>query len=591
MTTEINKNISKFFDINGNLNELGLHVSKCIFCINNQFIDDEIIAIAKKTNSTISEVYDLYFAIHNKKKIKKSKKTSYKEFEIINLSQDEKDRLQKIASCTSGDTGKAKIILSCDGKPIVYGAISILGRNLGYSAGYVSCVLKNFKKLRMGFFQTKFKYSEEDLTALWDAGYSKKEISEKLGITYFGVENALKRRGLKIKKTNNKKIDKEKLIELCDKGLCRDDIARELSVHEDTVSALLKKLGKKAKSKKVINVGIQNERIFELYQLGLGVKQIAKEISCCRNTITRRLKNLKYSRNKRLNLEIHDEKIVELCESGFSLSQIAKEIGSSITPIHARLKKHGLKAKKAKRTPKYKDEKMIELFNAGLYARHIAREVGCCLRTVHTCLKKHGLKSRGNCGRPKRNTIIYLTEKEVESLKKMVESGKSLKAMILLLARNNNDFNGIADKLGTSNHYVKKIIKDFIKNRNEKMANQQNLTGKKDSKILYHVTHPDNMLSIFAEGLKANENGEIFLFDNKEDALRIALNQVFLFDGYALFKIKLKDEEIEIDNVAEIIRGKQYFAKTPNIPKERVNLVSCYKILPAKNTMPRVASN
>jgi hypothetical protein len=76
-------------------------------------------------------------------------------------------------------------------------------------------------------------------------------------------------------------------------------------------------------------------------------------------------------------------------------------------------------------------------------------------------------------------------------------------------------------------------------------------------KNYWHVTAVDNLEKIQNEGLKLN-NGCIFLFDKKEYAPLIAINQCGL-ENYALFSISDIDEtRLEADNVAELTAHAQW---------------------------------
>lgn len=104
------------------------------------------------------------------------------------------------------------------------------------------------------------------------------------------------------------------------------------------------------------------------------------------------------------------------------------------------------------------------------------------------------------------------------------------------------------------------------------------LIKKAHVKTFYHVSDPSNIPSILDNGLKLCKKGMLFLFNNKKDAWKIAVNQCGLWENYALFSVSVDEDDLEIDNVAELIIGKQYFTKNP-ISKTHVNLVGCSMVI------------
>jgi hypothetical protein len=105
----------------------------------------------------------------------------------------------------------------------------------------------------------------------------------------------------------------------------------------------------------------------------------------------------------------------------------------------------------------------------------------------------------------------------------------------------------------------------------------------------YHITKIDLITVILTNGLKANEEGEIFLFENKSlqhpetkvintIADTIAKNQIFL-EEYAMFEIDAKGINVELinDNVGEISSIFQWIVKQPVINKEHIILFDIYK--------------
>jgi hypothetical protein len=91
----------------------------------------------------------------------------------------------------------------------------------------------------------------------------------------------------------------------------------------------------------------------------------------------------------------------------------------------------------------------------------------------------------------------------------------------------------------------------------------------------YHITHPDNLISILSEGLKSNDLQQIFLFQrgnikigNVYNSIQdcIASNQVFL-DEYVLLEIDSEGFETPLinDNVAEMTSEFQWILNQENI--------------------------
>lgn len=118
-------------------------------------------------------------------------------------------------------------------------------------------------------------------------------------------------------------------------------------------------------------------------------------------------------------------------------------------------------------------------------------------------------------------------------------------------------------------------------------------------KYYYHITDPKNVESIMKEGLKANKDGEIFLFENKAISYKlpmidngvcrvckvkttianiIALNQLFL-NEFAMFEISSDGIKGELlpDNVAEYSAPFQHIAKQLFILPEYITLCGVFK--------------
>lgn len=101
----------------------------------------------------------------------------------------------------------------------------------------------------------------------------------------------------------------------------------------------------------------------------------------------------------------------------------------------------------------------------------------------------------------------------------------------------------------------------------------------------YHITKKENAFSIAFEGLKSNENGEIFLFSDWTMTTRrnnktvlicdlIAKNQLFL-DEFIIYEINPKGikGEIKTDNVGELTFKNQWIIIQNAIPKSYVKFI------------------
>jgi|688.fasta_scaffold953186_1 hypothetical protein len=105
----------------------------------------------------------------------------------------------------------------------------------------------------------------------------------------------------------------------------------------------------------------------------------------------------------------------------------------------------------------------------------------------------------------------------------------------------------------------------------------------------YHITKKNLAKSILIDGLRANEEGHIFLFENKsiQDpktgvtntvADCIAENQIYL-NEYAMLEIDDKGIDVELinDSVGEISSRCQWIAIQPIIKSDHINLFGIFK--------------
>ena len=103
----------------------------------------------------------------------------------------------------------------------------------------------------------------------------------------------------------------------------------------------------------------------------------------------------------------------------------------------------------------------------------------------------------------------------------------------------------------------------------------------------YHITDKNNLSTILREGLKANEEGDIFIFENKSVVFNsvvntvadcIAYNQIFL-DEYVMIEIALEGivSDIINDNVGEASSDLQWIVKQPLIEPKYLSFYGYYK--------------
>jgi len=103
----------------------------------------------------------------------------------------------------------------------------------------------------------------------------------------------------------------------------------------------------------------------------------------------------------------------------------------------------------------------------------------------------------------------------------------------------------------------------------------------------YHITDIKNLPTILKEGLEANEDGDIFVFENKSIVCNsvvntvadcIAHNQIFL-DEYVMLEIHLEgiNSEVINDNVGELSSSLQWIIKQPLIKAKYVEFFGVFK--------------
>lgn len=101
-------------------------------------------------------------------------------------------------------------------------------------------------------------------------------------------------------------------------------------------------------------------------------------------------------------------------------------------------------------------------------------------------------------------------------------------------------------------------------------------------RFYYHVTDVKNIDQIKSDGLKANEEGLIFVFTDMIVSRLIAREQYGLLDRYAVFKIFSKGITGRVikDRVAEFSAPYQRVIIQEKISKRYIDFLGTYKIDP-----------
>lgn len=114
-------------------------------------------------------------------------------------------------------------------------------------------------------------------------------------------------------------------------------------------------------------------------------------------------------------------------------------------------------------------------------------------------------------------------------------------------------------------------------------------------KLLYHISEVENIDSILENGLRANEDGCVYLFENvsfnkltvnlktmKPEIINIAVadeiakTQLFLKE-YAMFEVDVEGLKLKADNVAEQCAGYHYIYHG-SISADRIDYAGVFKI-------------
>jgi len=120
------------------------------------------------------------------------------------------------------------------------------------------------------------------------------------------------------------------------------------------------------------------------------------------------------------------------------------------------------------------------------------------------------------------------------------------------------------------------FLKKHIRSRTFKTT----LKAVEKHRVYYHVTNVKNVPQIKRGGLKANEEGFIFVFTDMIVAETIATQQCFLMDQYAVFVIHSKGitGKVIMDRVAEYSAPYQRIIIQKEIPKRYIDFLASFVI-------------
>jgi len=225
----------------------------------------------------------------------------------------------------------------------------------------------------------------------------------------------------------------EQILALFDAGYGRKQIQRELGIGRTTVSKYLSIHGR-MRGRKTSSENI--ERMREMRRDGYEIKDIAIICDCSQPTASKYVRHIQREKTMRAIDQQTVDKIIALRDAGVSHPEISEQLMVSRASVSKYLKKSGRKmAGKGKpRIPDKTIERMIALHDEGNSVKAIAAKVGVCTTTVSTYLKMHGKT---------KNPIQPVTEEEIETMQRMRREGYTLDQIRLAVNRSPATIHGI----------------------------------------------------------------------------------------------------------------------------------------------------
>ena len=191
------------------------------------------------------------------------------------------------------------------------------------------------------------------------------------------------------------KETENKIIELCNSGMCIRHIAKELNLSDGPVKRVLKENGLKAVDGSVKKyTEEQLDKAIDLYNQGYALRRITEITGVHYSAVNKELdKRGIAKRNKKA--EDCEDRIIVLYEQGVGSYQIADRLGCSRTLVVKVADENGIERRSTHISDEMKD-KIEELYTQGNGIRIITRELNTTRRTVVRCLRDRGYDTARN---------------------------------------------------------------------------------------------------------------------------------------------------------------------------------------------------
>lgn len=202
------------------------------------------------------------------------------------------------------------------------------------------------------------------------------------------------------------KETENKIIELCNGGMCIRHIAKELNLSDSPVERVLKENGLKAVDGSKEKIAKERlDKAVELYSQGYTLTEIESMAGVKHSVVNKELDKRKIAKrnNRAENLE---GKIIDLYKQGLGSYQIADRLGCSRTLVVKVADENGIERQSTHISNETKD-KIEELYTQGNSIKKIAKEMKMSHHTVGHLLRDRGYNTA-------RKSSHKLTAKEID---------------------------------------------------------------------------------------------------------------------------------------------------------------------------------